>query len=67
MKKNIRDSEPVELFETFFCIEMKQYIIDACKENGFDLQLQDLNTFLGIIIVTFFTERLLVDRPIHIL
>ena len=45
-KKNIRDNEPVELFETFFSIEIKQYIIDACKENDFDLQLQDLNTFL---------------------
>ena len=35
-KKNIRDGEPVELFETFFSIEIKQYIIDACKENDFD-------------------------------
>ena len=56
-KKNIRDSEPVELFETFFSIEIKQYIIDASKENDFDLQLQDLNTFLGIIIVTSFKKR----------
>ena len=30
VKKNIRDSEPVKLFETFFSIGMKQYIIDAC-------------------------------------
>ena len=56
-KKNIRDSEPVGLFETFFSIQIKQYIIDACKENDFDLQLQDLNTFLGIIIITFFNKR----------
>ena len=56
-KKNILDSEPVELFETFFSIEIKQYIIDACKENDFHLQLQDLNTFLGIIIVTSFNKR----------
>ena len=32
-KKNIRDSEPVELFETFFSIEIKQNVIDPCKEN----------------------------------
>ena len=56
-KKNIQDSEPVELFETFFSVEIKQYIIDTCKENEFDLQLQDLNTFLGIIIVTSFNKR----------
>ena len=56
VKKNIRDSEPVQLFETFFSIEMKQYIIDACKEHDFDLQFQDLNTFLGIIIVTSFNK-----------
>ena len=57
VKKNIRDSETVELFETIFSIELKQYIIDACKENNFDLQLQDLNTFLGIIIVSSFNNR----------
>ena len=57
VKKNMGDSEPIELFETFFSIEINQYIIDACKENDFDLQLQDLNTFLGIIIVTSFNKR----------
>jgi len=57
MKKEIQDSEPVELFETFFSIKMKQYIIDASEENDFNLQLQDLNTFLGIIILTFFNKR----------
>ena len=30
-KKNIRDSEPVELSKTFFSIEIKQYIIDVLK------------------------------------
>ena len=56
-KENIRDSEPVELFETFFSIEIKQYIIDACKDNDIDLQLQDSNTLIGIIIVTSFNKR----------
>ena len=52
--KDTRDSEPVELFKAFFSIEIKQYIIDGCIENDFNLQLQDLNTFLGVIIVTSF-------------
>jgi len=46
-KKNIRACEPFQLFETFFSIKMKQYIIDACKENNYDLKLQDLDTFIG--------------------
>jgi len=57
VKKNIRESEPVKLFETFFSIEMKQYIIDACKENKYDLELQDLNTFIGIIILISFNKK----------
>jgi len=57
VKKKIQDSEPMELFKTFFSIEIKQYIIDASKENDFNLQLQGLNTFLGIIILTSFNKR----------
>lgn len=56
-KKKIRESKPVELFETFFSTEMKQYIINACKENNFDLNLKDLNTFVGIVILTSFNKR----------
>jgi len=56
-EKKVRYSEPVELFETFFSIEMKQYIIDASEENDFNLQLQDLNTFLGTIILTSFNKK----------
>jgi len=57
VKKNIRESEPVNYLKQFFSIEMKQYIIDACKENKYDLELQDLNTFIGIIILTSFNKR----------
>lgn len=56
-KKNIRESEPVKLFESFFSIEMKQYIIDACKENEYVLELHDLNTFIGIIILSSINKR----------
>jgi len=57
VKDEIRKSEPVQLFNSFFSIEMKEYIIDACKENGLDLWLDDLDTFIGIIIVTSFNKR----------
>ena len=47
----------VELFEKFFSISVKEYIIEACKENEFDLQLDDLNTSIGIIILSFINNR----------
>ena len=53
----IRKSEPVELFETFFSNNMKKYIIDVCKENDFDLRFDDLNTFIGIIMIRSFNNR----------
>lgn len=56
-KKKIRRSEPFQLFETFFSIEMKKYIIDACKDNGYDLKLKDLDTFIGIVIFSTFNSR----------
>ena len=36
---------------------MKQYIIDASKENNYDLKLQDLDTFIGIVIFSSFNKR----------
>jgi len=36
---------------------MKQYIIDASKENNYDLKLQDLDTFVGIVIFSSFNKR----------
>ena len=36
---------------------MKEYIIEACKENEFDLQLDDLSTFIGIIILSSINKR----------
>lgn len=55
--RDIQKSEPVELFEKFFTNSMKKYIIEACKENNFDLNLDDLNTFIGIIILSSINKR----------
>ena len=49
-RKKILNSSHVELFEYFFSDEFKTYIIEATKENGYELTLSDLNTFVGIII-----------------
>lgn len=56
-KKTIQNSEPVKLFENFFSDDMKYYIIEATKENGFCLKLEDLNTFIGIIILSAINKR----------
>ena len=55
--KNIQKSKPVELFKKFFTISIKEYIIEACKGNEFDLQLDDLNTFIGIIILSSINKK----------
>jgi len=56
-KKRIRESESIELFEVFFSTEMKQYIIDANKENDLHLQMHDLNIFIAILMVSSFNKR----------
>ncbi|XP_058789591.1 piggyBac transposable element-derived protein 3-like [Phymastichus coffea] len=56
-KAKICISSYVELFEMFFTDDMKNYIIEATRENGYDLSKIDLNTFLGVIILSSFNER----------
>lgn len=56
-KEKIRKSSPSELFEIFFSNEMKNHIIQSSAENGLDISMNELNTFLGIIILTVFKKR----------
>lgn len=57
VKHMISKCTPVELFEMFFCMAIKNYIVEATKENGFDLSLLLLNAFIGIIIFSSFNKR----------
>lgn len=57
VKKKIHESTPTEIFDMFFSQELKQYIIDATKENGFDLSLDVFETFVGILILTSYNTR----------
>lgn len=36
---------------------MKNYVVEATKENGYTLNLDDLNTYLGILILSSFNKR----------
>lgn len=57
-KKIISNSSHVELFGFFFSAELKAYLIEATQENGYELSVNDLDTFLGIIIFSTFNKRL---------
>jgi len=56
-KEKIRGFSYVELFELFFSDAIKSYIIEATNENGYNLSKIDLETFLGIIILSSFNKR----------
>ncbi|XP_058792563.1 piggyBac transposable element-derived protein 3-like [Phymastichus coffea] len=56
-RKMIANSTPVELFEMFFCKNIKEYIIEASKFNGLDITIEELNKFVAIIILSAFNKR----------
>ena len=47
----------MKLFERFFDKELKQCIIDATKSNGYDLHMNDFDTFLDILIISSYNIR----------
>ena len=57
VRKKILDYSLTDLFELFFSDELKAFIVEATVCNGGDLILQDLETFLGIIILSIFNSR----------
>lgn len=57
IKQKVLNKSPRELFEMFFCDEMKNQIIDSTKENHFDMDSHTFNQFLGIIIFSIFNIR----------
>ncbi|KAL7290371.1 hypothetical protein TKK_0016063 [Trichogramma kaykai] len=56
-KKKIRSASFTEVFEYFFSTEMKNYLIESTKENDYKLSLQNLNVFIGIIVISIFNVR----------
>lgn len=56
-KTEILKSSHVQLFELFISDDLKQYIIDATMENGYELSMGQLNTFIGILITTIINSR----------
>lgn len=56
-KRKIKNMSPVELFESFFSNDIKNYIIQSTKINGYDLTMSELNIFIGIIIFSGYNMR----------
>lgn len=56
-KQLICNSSFVELFELFFSIDLKNYIIESTRRNGYDLTIDDFDIFLGVIITSIFNQR----------
>ncbi|XP_058809866.1 piggyBac transposable element-derived protein 3-like [Phymastichus coffea] len=54
----ILKSIPTELFEYYFSLELKSYIIKCSKINDYDITVTDLEIFIGIIIFTMYNKRL---------
>lgn len=57
-KESILKSTPTNLFECFFTLELKDYIIECTKINGCEMSRTELDVFIGIIIFTTYNKRL---------
>ena len=57
VQKKILSLLPVELFELFFSVEIKNYIIEGSEENGLHLSVNELDTFLGILLLSSYNIR----------
>ena len=57
IKNKIRASSHVDLFELFLSKELKTYIIEATKENGLDISHDDLDIFVGILLLSTYNIR----------
>lgn len=52
-----KTSAPVQLFEIFFSREIKNYIIEASKENSLQLSIEELNNFVDILLLSSYNIR----------
>lgn len=53
----IKSMSKLEIFEMFFCNDLKLIIIDATRENLFDLSIDKFNRFVGILMLTIYNSR----------
>ena len=56
-KQLIRTASFTQMFEYFFSTEIKKYIIECTNHNGYELSVNDLNIFVGIVIMSIVNSR----------
>lgn len=56
-KQSISELSKIDLFELFFSQEVKNYIIEATAENNYELGMERLETFVGILIFSIVNGR----------
>ena len=56
-KKFIADKNSIEVFELFFSNELKNYIIEATRANGYNLEYDRFDCFIGILITSIVNSR----------
>lgn len=57
MLHNLKSKNAFELFHLFFTDDMKNHIIEATRENHFQLSKENFDKFLTIIMITIFNVR----------
>jgi len=55
--EHLKFHNSLQLFEHFFSFSIKNYIIEATSENGFDLNITDLNKFITVVMITIINSR----------
>ncbi|XP_051162153.1 piggyBac transposable element-derived protein 3-like [Leptopilina boulardi] len=56
-KNKIQSFSSTEVFELFFSNELKEYILEATKMNDCDITMNELDSVMGIIILSIFNQR----------
>ena len=57
-RKKILESSLTQIFEFTLSLEVKKHIIECTKSYGYELSLDDLNKFIGVIVFSCFNKRL---------
>lgn len=57
LKHEIKLITFVEIFELFNSREIKEFIIQATRKNGYELSMDKFNAFVGILVTSIFNSR----------
>lgn len=56
-QNNVKNMSKTDIFELFFSDELKNHVLEASKENGLELSVEEFNRFIGILLFSIFNIR----------